>query len=103
MKLKKRTFAKKQIMINDVIAKFVENGYLSKSPLKIEFKKRNAIYGIFVKSPDYEDLKSKNFWRIVGEANINDWQKSHDNNLAKIFNGSEFNRLIVPKVVAPVE
>ncbi len=89
-------------MINDVIAKFVENGFLAKSPLKIEFKKRNAIFGIFVKSPDYEDLKSKNFWRIVAEANISDWQKTHDNNLAKIFNGSEFNRLIVPKQVPVV-
>ena len=87
-------------MINDVIAKFVENGYLSKSTLKIEFKKRNAILGVFVKSPDYEDLKSKNFWRIVAEQNISEWQKSHDNNLAKIFNGSEFNRVILPKQVA---
>ena len=90
-------------MINDVIAKFVENGYLGKSPLKIEFKKRNAIYGIFVKTNDYEDLKSKNFWRIVAEVNITEWQKSHDNSLAKIFNGSEFNRLVVPKAVAAEE
>jgi hypothetical protein len=89
-------------MINDVIAKFVEGGHLSQNPLKIEFKKRNSIHGIFVKSPDYEDLKSKNFWRIVGEANIGEWQKTHDNNLAKIFNGSEFNRLVLPKKVAAV-
>jgi hypothetical protein len=89
-------------MINDVIAKFVEGGYLAKSPLKIEFKKRNAIHGIFVKSNDYEDLKSKNFWRIVGEANITEWLRTKDNNLAKIFNGSEFNRLIIPKVAAAV-
>ena len=89
-------------MINDAIAKFVEAGYLSKSPLKIEFKKRNAIFGIFVKSPDYEELKSKNFWRIVGEANIGEWQKNHDNNLAKIFNGAEFNRIAVPKQSAVI-
>ena len=89
-------------MNNDAIAKFIEVDYLSKKPVKIEFKKRNPINGVFVKSNDYEDLKSKNFWRIVGEANIGEWQKTHDNNLAKIFNGSEFNRLVLPKKVAVV-
>ena len=48
-----------------VIAKFIEGGHLAKNAVKIEFKKRNTILGIFVQSPDYEDLKSKNFWRIV--------------------------------------
>ncbi len=84
-------------MNNDAIAKFIEVDYLSKKPVKIEFKKRNPINGVFVKSNDYEDLKSKNFWRIVCDGHIVEWQKSHDNNLAKIFNGSEFNRLIIPK------
>ena len=50
-------------MINEVIAKFIEGGHLAKNAVKIEFKKRNTILGIFVQSPDYEDLKSKNFWR----------------------------------------
>ncbi len=84
-------------MINDLIAKFVEGGHLSKNPVKIEFKKRNTIIGIFVQSPDYEDLKSKNFWRIVSEINIPEWKQSNDNKLAKIFSGSEFNRITLPK------
>ena len=84
-------------MINDVIAKFVENGYLSKSPLKIEFKKRNAIYGIFVKSPDYEDLKSKNFWRIVPKSQLENYLQTRNNGLAKIFNGAEFAKLTLLK------
>ena len=95
-RLKKTTFAKK-IMVNDVIAKFIESGHLAKNAVKIEFKKRNTILGIFVQSPDYEDLKSKNFWRIVSETNINEWKQSQDNKLAKIFSGAEFNRITLPK------
>ena len=87
-------------MINDVIAKFVEGGHLAKNAVKIEFKKRNTILGIFVQSPDYEDLKSKNFWRIVSATNIAEWKQSQDNKLAKIFSGAEFNRLTLPKVSA---
>ncbi|MBC7626095.1 short-chain dehydrogenase [Ferruginibacter sp.] len=89
-------------MINEVIAKFIEGGHLAKNAVKIEFKKRNTILGIFVQSPDYEDLKSKNFWRIVSETNIKEWKESHDNRLAKIFSGAEFNRITLPKQVAAV-
>ena len=53
--------------------------------------------GIFVSSPDYEDLKAKNFWRIVSEINIPEWKKTNDNKLAKIFSGSEFTRITVAK------
>ena len=45
-------------MINEAIAKFIEGGHLAKNAVKIEFKKRNTILGIFVQSSDYEDLKS---------------------------------------------
>ena len=89
-------------MINELIAKFIESGHLSKTPVKIEFKKRNTILGIFVESNDYEDLKSKNFWRIVSETNIKEWKQTQNNNLAKIFSGSEFNRITLPKQLAAV-
>lgn len=86
-------------MINELIAKFIEGEHLAKNPVKIEFKKRNTIIGIFVQSPDYEDLKSKNFWRIVSESYISEWKQTHDNKLAKIFSGAEFNRISLPKQV----
>lgn len=85
-------------MVNDLITKFLEPENLAKKSVKIEFKKRNAIVGIFVKSADYEDLKGKNLWRIVSETHIPEWKKSNDNNLSKIFNGSEFTRLTQAKV-----
>ena len=85
-------------MVYEMITKFLEPVQEEKLAVKIEFKKRNSMVGIFVKSYDYEDLKSKNFWRIVSEVKIPEWRKTHDNNLAKIFNGSEFTRLTVSKV-----
>ena len=80
-----------------MITKFVEPAHLAKTPVKIECKKRNTIVGIFVNSPDYEDLKAKNFWRIVSETHIPEWKKTNDNKLAKIFSGSEFTRITVAK------
>jgi hypothetical protein len=61
--------------------------------IKITFKKRDAIYGLFIKDKDYTDLKSKNFWRIVTRTHFDEYNKSKNNGLAKIFNGSEFSRL----------
>ena len=84
-------------MVNELITKFLEPAHLAKSSVKIEFKKRNTIIGIFVKSPDYDDLKSKNFWRIVSETHIPEWKKTNDNKLSKIFSGSEFTRLSLAK------
>jgi len=49
--------------------------------------------GVFVKSNDYDDLKSKNFWRIVVDPNVDMWRDSRNINLAKIFNGMEITRL----------
>ncbi len=69
-----------------------ENNYI-----KIDFKKRDSIYGLFIKDNDYSDLKSKNFWRIVTRTHFDEWQKSKNVNLAKIFNGMEFSRLTLYK------
>jgi hypothetical protein len=60
---------------------------------KISFKKRKEIYGLFVRDNDYNHLKSKNFWRIVTKLHLDEFTKSGDISLARIFNGSEFSRL----------
>ncbi len=66
----------------------VQNKYV-----KITFKKRDAIYGLFIKDKDYADLKSKNFWRIITRSSFDEYKKSNDIRLAKIFCGAEFSRL----------
>ncbi|HSN59916.1 MAG TPA: hypothetical protein VLR49_03210, partial [Ferruginibacter sp.] len=59
----------------------------------IYFKQRATVKGIFIQTQDYEELKSKNFWRIVSEMKVEEWEKTKDNSLARIYNGAEFTRL----------
>jgi len=80
-------------MTNDAIIKQVEAKSNFDKPLNIHFRKRDTIRGLFIKSEDYNDLKSKNLWRIVANANIERWEKARDMNLARIFNGVEFTKL----------
>ena len=65
--------------------------------IKITFKKRDSINGLFVKDKDYAHLKSKNFWRIVTHSHLDEFRKSGNISLAKIFSGSEFSRLSLYK------
>src|SRR5947207_14292783 len=80
-------------MTNDQIEKFLEPEHIAKNVVRINFKTRNTILGIFINSGDYQDLKSKNFWRIVSETKLDNWKKSRDINLARIFNGAEITKL----------
>jgi hypothetical protein len=82
-------------MTSEQISKFIEANHVSKHPLKIDFKTRSSIVGLFIQEKDYDELKSKNFWRIVAEGRIKDWKSTNDTNLARIFNGQEFTRLSV--------
>ncbi len=80
-------------MQNDVIEKFIATKAQDQATVTIYFKKRSTLKGIFIQSNDYEELKSKNFWRIVSESNAAEWLKSKDMNLARLFNGAEFVKL----------
>jgi hypothetical protein len=51
------------------------------------------VKGVFIRNNDYDELKSKNFWRIVSESKLEEWKKTKDSSLARIFNGAEFTRL----------
>lgn len=61
--------------------------------IRFELKKRNPVRGLIVQGRDYNDLKAKNFWRIVTLTNMAAYQKTKDINLAKIFAGSDFLKL----------
>lgn len=61
--------------------------------VKISFKKRTEVFGLFVRDKDYDHLKAKNFWRIVTRLHLDEYKKTGDLSLARIFNGSEFSRL----------
>jgi len=80
------------------IEKFLEKKTTPKSNyVKITFKKRDAVYGLFIEDRDYDYLKSKNFWRIVTRTHFDEYHKSKNVGLAKIFNGTEFSRLTLYK------
>ncbi len=53
--------------------------------IRFEMKKRNPVRGLIVKGRDYDELKGKNFWRIVTQTHLAEYTKSQNINLAKIF------------------
>ena len=81
-------------MNTEEIQKFLQSKTTAQNNyVKIDFKKRDTIYGLFVVDGDFNDLKSKNFWRIVTRKHFDEYKKSKNVNLAKIFNGTEFSKL----------
>jgi hypothetical protein len=80
-------------MTNEAIAKQIETKYTPDKMLNIHFKQRNTISGVFIKTNDYDNLKSKNLWRIVTKTHIDEWRKTKDISLCRIFNGIDFTRL----------
>lgn len=81
-------------MTIEQIEKFIANSKDDlKEPAKIFFKTRGTVEGVFIKTPDYSELKRKNFWRIVSAKNLEDYMRSKDMGLSRIFNGAEFTKL----------
>lgn len=80
-------------MTNDQIEKFVLQKHLDKLPVQISFKARQSITGMFIKTADYAELRSKNLWRIVNGASLEEYKRSKDTNLCRIFNGVEITKL----------
>ena len=80
-------------MNTEDIEKFLQKKSSGDDYVKITFKQREAIYGLFVKDTDYTYLKAKNFWRIVPQSQFEAYKASKNVNLARIFNGAEFSKL----------
>ena len=82
-------------MNSEQIQNFLSKNISEKSQyVKISFQKRESLYGLFLTGEkDFKDLSVKNFWRIVTQKNFDNYSKSKDVNLSRIFNGSEITRL----------
>jgi hypothetical protein len=81
-------------MTSEQIEKFFANNPdNSGQTIKIFFKARNTVEGVFIRNADYVELKGKNFWRIVTMKNFESYRNSKDVNLTRIFNGAEFTKL----------
>jgi hypothetical protein len=80
-------------MTSDKIEEYIENKRRKDNPVNIHFKDRNTVTGLFVQTYDYNDLKSKNLWRIVNNSYVKEWEKTKSIDLTRIFNGLSFTRL----------
>lgn len=80
-------------MTSEQIEKFLEKANNDGVLLNIHFKDRGTITGLFIRMDDYRELKSKNLWRVVREANLGEWKQTKNPNLNRIFNGMSFTRL----------
>ncbi|GAA4756096.1 short-chain dehydrogenase [Flavisolibacter ginsenosidimutans] len=79
--------------IEDIEKFFEKKAIINEDYVKITFKQREAIYGLFLKDADYGYLKAKNFWRIVPQSQLEAYKTTKNPNLARVFNGAEFSKL----------
>jgi hypothetical protein len=80
-------------MTPEMIEKIVENAQRKNALVRIQFKDRNTVSGTFIQGVDYEELKPKNFWRIVNESNIQEWKQTKNINLSRLYNGASFTKI----------
>jgi hypothetical protein len=80
-------------MTTEMIQKFIDNKDRKHSSVNIHFKERSAVKGMFVRTADYDELKYKNLWRIVINTKIEEWNRTKNMDLCRIFNGLSFTRL----------
>ena len=80
-------------MTAELIEKFLTKNDGLEQSVNIHFKDRNTVTGLFVHTVDYDELRSKNFWRIINNINLVQWNKTKDINLTRLYNGASFTRL----------
>ncbi|MGN6493138.1 MAG: short-chain dehydrogenase [Agriterribacter sp.] len=75
------------------IERYIQPSIGNNTMIEIRFKSRSPVTGLFIQGADYEELKSKNFWRVVHLSQLEKWSESSDMNVARIFNGASFTSL----------
>ena len=80
-------------MTNEEITKQIEAKDAAGKMVNIHFRQRNTITGLFIRTSDFDELRSKNLWRIVTKLHVDEWMRTKDIGLCRIFNGTEFTRL----------
>lgn len=80
-------------MNNSQIENFVTDKKRKNKAVRIHFKARPAMNGMFVFLNDYPEMKEKNFWRIVSEQRTEEWLQKKDKGSSRLFSGSEFTKL----------
>jgi hypothetical protein len=80
-------------MTTEMITQFIENKNRKNNAVNVHFKERSTVKGLFIRSTDYDELRYKNLWRIVSYQKIEEWNRTKNIDLSRIFNGISFTRL----------
>lgn len=80
-------------MTNLLIEKFIASAKRKNKLVRIHFRKRETFVGLFIFAKDYQEMKSKNFWRIVAESRETEWQEGKQLSSSRLFSGDAFSRL----------
>lgn len=80
-------------MTSEMIVQFIEHKARKNMMVGIHFKERDTVKGLFIRGADYDELKNKNLWRVISHAKIEEWNRTKNMELPKIFNGLSFTRL----------
>jgi hypothetical protein len=80
-------------MTSEAIQKQLETKVSGEKLVNIHFKQRNMVTGLFIRENDFSSLQSKNLWRIVTTLHIDEWRKTKNISLCRIFNGTDFTKL----------
>jgi hypothetical protein len=80
-------------MTPEKIEEYIGNKQRKDNPVYIHFKDRGTVKGLFVQTADYNELKSKNLWRIVNNNHLKEWNDTKNIDFTRIFNGMSFTRL----------
>lgn len=80
-------------MTNEQIGKFIVKKKTEDAMVRISFRIRNSVTGVFIRSNDFEELGRKNMWRVVTESNADAYSKTRDMNLCRIYKGVDFKKL----------
>ena len=80
------------------IEHYIKPSIRNNTTIDIHFKGRSPVTGLFIRANDYDELKSKNFWRVVHLSQLQRWSETNDMNIARIFNGASFTSLSETKL-----
>jgi hypothetical protein len=83
------------VMTIEAIEKFANTSIEKENILNIYFKERSTIKGLFIKEKDFDELKEKNFWRIVSTTVFAEWEKTKNRDLVRIFNGNLITKISI--------
>jgi hypothetical protein len=75
------------------IERFVKDHLNLPHYIDVHMKGKSLEPVMFIAGGDYEELKEKNFWRVVSASKAEQWEKTKDYKLVRIYSGTLFTSL----------